>query len=121
MRRYVLVVDDEEVMELDKFIEKSLVMICKGVHEAQKEVSVYGALINETPRLDRGATDELKSPNKTLMQTIEFDIAVTTEDNGSGSAKISVLGLGLSKSGETKDSVSSRIAFKVPITLPNQH
>ncbi|MEZ9956053.1 hypothetical protein OAW_18315 [Vibrio cyclitrophicus ZF170] len=106
-------------MELDKFVAQSIVMICKGVNEAQREVAQYGALVNEIPRSDRGSVDELKAPNKTLMQTVEFDVAVTTEDNGSGSAKISVLGLGLSKNGETKDSISSRIAFKVPITLPN--
>ncbi|EKO3929404.1 MULTISPECIES: hypothetical protein [Gammaproteobacteria] len=106
-------------MELDKFVAQSIAMICKGVHEAQMEVAKYGASVNETPLSDRGAVGELKAPNKTLMQTVEFDVAVTTEDNGSGGAKISVLGLGLSKKGETKDSISSRIVFKVPITLPN--
>ncbi|AYF20140.1 hypothetical protein HJ093_22485 [Vibrio parahaemolyticus] len=102
-------------MELDKFVSKSLVMICKGVHEAQLEAAEFGASINEKPI---NSSSEIRAQNKSLMQKVEFDIAVATEDNGTGSAKISVLGLGLNKSGETKDSVISRIAFQVPVSLP---
>ncbi|WP_391091144.1 hypothetical protein [Vibrio sp. NH-UV-68] len=105
-------------MELDQFVAKSLIMICKGVHQAQQEVSEFGASINEMPISSGESTKHLKAQNRTLMQTVEFDVAVATEDNGSGSAKISVLGLGLSKTGDTKDSITSRIAFKVPISLP---
>ncbi|EGR2774388.1 hypothetical protein QRC92_004726 [Vibrio parahaemolyticus] len=105
-------------MELDQFVAKSLVMICKGVHQAQQEVMEFGASINEKPMAGGESSKYLKAQNSTLMQTVEFDVAVVTEDNGSGSAKISVLGLGLSKGGDTKDSITSRIAFKVPISLP---
>ncbi|ANS87746.1 hypothetical protein VSVS12_04046 [Vibrio scophthalmi] len=107
-------------MELDQFVAKSLIMICKGVHQAQQEVADFGATINEAPRHNSGSIVELQAKNKTLIQTVDFDVAVTTEDNGSGSAKISVLGLSLGKGAETKDSISSRIAFKVPITFPTK-
>ncbi|MCE3221801.1 hypothetical protein G5C64_23795 [Vibrio diabolicus] len=105
-------------MELDQFVTKSLIMICKGVHQAQQEVMEFGAFINEKPIAGGESSKHLKAQNSTLMQEVKFDVAVVTEDNGSGSAKISVLGLELSKSGDTKDSITSRIAFKVPISLP---
>ncbi|MFN1551350.1 hypothetical protein [Vibrio natriegens] len=107
-------------MELDQFVAKSLIMICKGVHQAQQEVAEFGASVNEMPIASGATTQHIKAQNRTLMQTVEFDIAVATEDNGSGSAKISVLGLDLGKSGETKDMITSRIAFKVPISLPEK-
>ncbi|PME09973.1 hypothetical protein BCV44_21955 [Vibrio cyclitrophicus] len=106
-------------MELDQFVAKSLMMICKGVHQAQQEVAQFGASINETPIPGGVSSNHLKAQNRTLMQTVDFDVAVTTEDNDSGSAKISVLGFGLNKSGDTTDTISSRISFKVPISLPN--
>ena len=102
-------------MELDKFVAKTLVMICKGVSEAQASAKEFGGNVNERPQSAK-SSDWAK--NSTLLQQVEFDVAVTTEDTSNGEGKISVIGMGLNSSNNSKDTISSRINFKVPISFP---
>jgi hypothetical protein len=69
-----------------------LVMICKGVNEAQASAKEFGGNVNESPR---GAKSIDWAKNSTLIQQVGFDVAVTTEDTSNGEGKISVLGMGL--------------------------
>jgi hypothetical protein len=101
-------------MELDKFVSKTLMMICKGVSEAQASAKEFGGNVNENPQ--RAKSSDWAN-NATLLQQVEFDIAVTTEDTSNGEGKISVLGMGSKGGNNSKDTVSSRINFKIPISF----
>ncbi|HHG3069411.1 hypothetical protein ACRTDO_22230 [Vibrio furnissii] len=102
-------------MELDKFVLETLTMISKGVAEAQANCTGYGVSINDVPI---GFATNIGFVNNSTIQNVEFDVAVVTEDTSEGEGKISVMGIGLGKSGSSKDTLSSRIKFTVPMTFP---
>lgn len=106
-------------MELDKFVSKTLSMISKGVHDAQKECSEYGAMVNDAPNSlhkDHG----VYGSNESILQHVEFNVAITTEDTSNGEGKISVLGIGMSGGTQSKDVYTSHVKFSVPISFPRQ-
>ncbi|EGR0935750.1 hypothetical protein NL53_19035 [Vibrio variabilis] len=106
-------------MELDKFVSKTLCMISKGVHDAQKECSEYGVIINDAPsslHKDNG----VYGSNYSILQKVEFDVAITTEDTSNGEGKISVLGIGVGGGTHSKDTYTSRVKFNVPISFPRE-
>ncbi|RBM33402.1 hypothetical protein [Vibrio tarriae] len=104
-------------MELDKFVTKTLLMISKGVYDAQNSSSEYGVKVNELPNASFSRNAPL-SQNGTFMQNVTFNVAITTEDVSEGDAKISVLGLSLGKNGSSTDVYSSRIKFTIPLSFP---
>ncbi|MDN3617477.1 hypothetical protein ACFFUS_20390 [Vibrio gallaecicus] len=103
-------------MELDRFVSQTLLMISKGVSDAQKQSSEYGCAINAKP--NGGTFTNEHSKNGTRMQEVEFDVAVITEDTSNGEGKISVMGFASVNGGNnSKETLSSRVAFKVPISF----
>ncbi len=120
-------------MNLDEFIENSLLQIIKGVRSAQKKSVIKNKALGEgdliNPKVLNNADSVPKGKDyitfdKDLVQMVEFDIAVTAskdslESLGSG---IKVAGLG-GFGGKLKKVVTSsdvsRIKFKVPIILPS--
>ena len=104
-------------MELDKFVSKTLSMISKGVAEAQKECREYGVVVNDAPSTMHRDTGVYGS-NYSILQTVEFDVAITTEDSSNGEGKISVMGIGVGGGNQSKDTYSSRIKFNVPVSFP---
>lgn len=104
-------------MELDKFVSKTLSMISKGVVEAQIECLKHGVIVNDAPSSMSRETGVYGS-NSSILQTVEFDVAITTEDSSNGEGKISVLGIGVGGGTQSKDTYSSRIKFNVPVSFP---
>lgn len=104
-------------MELDKFVSKTLSMISKGVAEAQNECLKYGVIVNDAPNSMHRETGVYGS-NFSILQKVEFDVAITTEDSSNGEGKISVLGIGVGGGTQSKDTYSSRIKFNVPVSFP---
>lgn len=105
-------------MELDEFVAKTLKMISKGVSEAQATCAEYGVIINDAPKTlhkDNGTYGS----NYSILQTIEFDVAIMTEDTSNGEGKISVMGIGVGGGTQSKDTYTSRVKFKVPISFPS--
>jgi hypothetical protein len=103
-------------MELDKFVSRTLLMIAKGVQDAQEKETEFGVSIN--PKSNGGTgTNDFSKINGTKLQEISFDVAITTEDTSNGEGKISVLGIGVNGKVNSKDITSSKISFKVPMSF----
>ena len=115
-------------MELKDFVKETIIEISQGVSEAQKEQG--DALIN--PRLkvqekdsgqialaEDGASRGIRGGR--ILDYVEFDVAVTIDKNTNTDGKISVLfgAINLSSGGasENKDSSTSRVKFKVPVSF----
>ena len=115
------------IMELDKFIEKTLVDIAKGVSNAKDEVGKLGGKVNpekSTVLATRKARQEGTIPNTYKTEhRVEFDIALQVKEessvSGEGSLKLfSAVSLGVD--GSSKDSLNTahRVKFVVPIEMP---
>ncbi|MGZ8240181.1 MAG: hypothetical protein ACXWTK_01545 [Methylobacter sp.] len=110
-------------MELDEFVKTALSKILSGIRQAQ-EIEGVGAFI--VPSKIGGhdyASHSRVSIKAHLSSTIvDFDIAVTVEENcaASGSGGLKIAGIGAKLEGQTssKDTRISRIQFAVPILLP---
>jgi hypothetical protein len=104
-------------MELKDFITATLTEIQSGVQGAIDHAvkNKLGGAINPF----WGATKQM---NKSLIEKVQFDIAVTVSDKSTGSAEagIKVVGIAIggdrSKSAETSN--VSRIQFSIPIVPP---
>ena len=104
-------------MTLKDFITATLVEIQGGVQAAidQTIKNKVGGAINPS----WGTTKNIKA---SLIEKVQFDIAVTVADKSSGSAEagIKVVGIkiGGSGSGSMETSNVSRIQFSIPIVPP---
>lgn len=104
-------------MELKEFITATLIEIQSGVQGAIDHVvkNKVGGAINPF-------WGDAKKINSTLIEKVQFDIAVTVSDKSAGSAEagIKVVGIAIggdhSKSAETSN--VSRIQFSIPIVPP---
>jgi hypothetical protein len=115
-------------MELKDFVKETLIEISQGVLEAQTEQG--DALINPRVKLhekevgrivlaEDGAGRGIRGGR--ILDYVEFDIAVTLDKNTNTDGKISVLfgAINLSSGGasENKDSSTSRVKFRVPVSF----
>ncbi len=94
-------------MELDEFISSTLSQIIIGVKDAQNQ---HGKLVNPASQQSRQGE---------VFKYVEFDVAVTVEENNGmdGKAKISVMGSGFGggASATTIEKSSTKIKFSVPL------
>lgn len=110
-------------MNLQDFIQETLVQIITGVKNAQDKIGESGASIN--PIGLYRMHDQLGGRgyhSGAVTETVEFDVAVTVTEvestkKGAG-AFISVVALGAQKQTEAHSSSVSRIKFSVPALLP---
>ena len=106
-------------MQLDEFVKTSLEQIVSGVQQAQKTAEAMGATIN--PSVRSSASGRMHS-NGTLIQDVEFDVAVTTTETGGSNAGLRVgwasVGAGVEGRSSKENSAVSRIKFVVPVGLP---
>lgn len=107
-------------MELQKFIQKTIVEIINGVKSAGKEVGenhINPSLTGELPK-------NAKTYYQEIVQDVEFDVAVTVEEKKEGGVegKISVLGYGIGGGISTDNTASTvtRIKFSVPLLYSGQ-
>lgn len=110
-------------MLLQEFIQDTLLAIAKGIENAQKDTP-EGFEIN--PKLidhgfPSGAFSNLVGMTKAgdPILLIDFDIAVTTTEIDTNSAKIGVLfssiGLGANTSQSDSSNSASKIKFRIPM------
>jgi hypothetical protein len=95
-------------MDLEQFVQITLEQIIRGVKGAHLCAAEQAASINSSG----------------TSQVIEFDVAVTTTEDGQkkGAAGLLVLGMGIGgqiTSGTSASSIS-RVKFSVPVNLPVQ-
>src|SRR5580700_5380305 len=104
-------------MDLKDFVAVSLQQILEGIREAQRE-SIEGLNIN--------ASNDGVPTGKNIFTgaygtftLVEFDVAVSAETNAKGDANLKVFGTGASGQIEHKAGSANRIAFAVPVRLPD--
>src|SRR5689334_22000057 len=107
-------------MNVEDFVATSLEQIIAGVRRAQNAVEEHGASVN--PAIESGPAGRVHFGSSTLLQDIEFDIAVSVADNAKSGANLKVgipwVGGGVDGGSERHNSAVSRIRFRVPIVLP---
>lgn len=114
-------------MTLEDFISDSISQIINGVRRAQEYAEENGAKINPTSLrfVSFHGTTYLDEYNKIPAQIVDFDVAVTTKQEGETSGKVGVF-VTFFKAGvegkEGKENIlTNRIKFSIPILLPNQN
>lgn len=116
-------------MELKDFIKESIVQVTEAIIESNEELKSKNAIVNpgkiqvnSEESQAYGRESPLTRHHTRIVQKIDFDVAVTVQDEqqaGAG-AKISVMSLKLGAEGEVNYSnkSESRIKFAVPIIYP---
>lgn len=113
-------------MKLQDFISETLTEIIQGVKNAQEFASKNGAMVNPTSQRLVGTHSNAlwDDDNQILGQQIEFDITVTTRDEGQTEGKAGVfvtfLKAGIAGKEETENIATNKIKFSIPIFLPIQ-
>lgn len=112
-------------MDLKDFVGQALSDIVQGVINAQSLLSANGKYINHQLSTKQGRLEpqgRLVSIQGQLVQTVEFDVAVTAKEakgtKGGIGVVVGALALGAHAQQSAQSSVVSRIKFAVPVTLP---
>ena len=109
-------------MQLDEFVKNTLEQIITGVREAQKAVAGHGAAVN--PGVRSTPTGRMVHETGTILQDVEFDVALTvTETDKSGAGlRVGVPWIGGQVEGGSnrQHSEVSRIKFVVRVAFPKQ-
>jgi hypothetical protein len=109
-------------MELKDFIKETLVQITNGVVEAQDLIKDTGCYINPEGRykdeiVETGYGGEYRS-----IQKVKMSIAINVIENQKTKAGLGVvsaiLTAGASTTNSDSNSVTNRIEFEIPISLP---
>ncbi|WP_299108615.1 hypothetical protein [uncultured Tenacibaculum sp.] len=108
-------------MELKKFIKQTLIEITNGVKEAQEEIKDSGAYINPEgfhsgENLQSGYRGEYRHIQKIKM-SVGVNVVENSEIKG-GAGIISVFSLGLNGKVSDVNTVTNKIEFEIPISLP---
>ena len=109
-------------MDLKDFISETLVQITQGVQDAQEKIKNTGCLINPEG-FYQGENVKIGYKNEFIhVQKVKMSVAVRVIENTETKAGLGVVSAiftaGVSnKDGET-NTVSNRIEFEVPISLP---
>jgi hypothetical protein len=102
-------------VDLRVFVAKSIVAIVEGINDAQLEVVALGGSVN--PAAGFADSEPFNQPI-----IVDFSVAVTAEEHGSGDAQISlkVFSVGGTIDGKLaeKSGSASRLSFAVPVQLP---
>ena len=104
-------------MELKEFIEESLRQIVEGVKAAQ--ATPDGSNVNAVSHAGLTGTNIQSAGTYGTFTMVQFDIAVSAEGTAKAGGGIKVWGLNAEAGGERKSTNASRIAFAVPVRLPD--
>lgn len=115
-------------MDVKQFVQETLQQVIAGVREAQRDAPRHSAAINPPryrypPATDRNPTGAQEHQQQ--LSTVDFDIAVTSDEAQAGrsGAGVRVIGIfnagGQSETSTTASSIS-RVRFSVPLSLPEQ-
>lgn len=111
-------------MELKDFIKQTLIDITKGVSEAQEEIKDSGAYINPEGLHHQGNVRPGYNGEYRHVQQIKLSVGVNAVENSEmkgGIGVISVFSAGLSGKISDANTVTNRIEFEIPISLPIMH
>jgi hypothetical protein len=109
-------------MDLKEFISETLVQITQGVQDAQEKIKDTGCLINPNG-LHKG--DNVKGGFDGVyrsIQKVKMSVAVNVVENSETKAGLgvvsSIIKAGISSKDGESNTVSNRIEFDIPISLP---
>jgi hypothetical protein len=119
-------------VDLEEFIEQTLVQIQSGIKKAQEQTRIEGRHPREADRINPRVMDRADHAPKGkyytsqvgshLVQFVDFDVAVTADrasgSSGGGSLRIAGIGVGAELESSDRDMTVSRIRFQVPIIFP---
>ena len=121
-------------MKLEEFITTTLTQIINGVQKAQLDTKDAAVAQGEAdlvnPQVMYGGDDAPKGKHyatigRNVVQMVDFDVAVTTQESADAKAGFGVFvaGIALGTKGgvSSQDSAIRRIKFQVPIALPRSH
>lgn len=105
-------------MELNEFVNQVIISVIKGVNESQALLKNTNAIVNPSTIKD----GYLSGTNRKVID-VNFDVAVTTSEEGNNNkgVKISVFETfsgGVGKETKTANQTVSRVSFSVPVVLP---
>ena len=111
-------------MELNEFIEATLLQIIEGVNSAGSKAAEFGGEVN--PRINADQKEESKhgflNASGRSAAIVRFDVALSASEGTGTKGGISVLGgainLGAGGHSSQENSTVSRIQFSVPLILP---
>jgi hypothetical protein len=112
-------------MDIEEFIETTLIQLIGGVKKARESLQTDGENIAPIAQLGRRtAPQELYvSQSEHLIYSVDFDIAVTAEGSSDAGGKVGlkiagIAGIEGGGSSVIRDSVVSRVKFQIPICYP---
>ncbi|MFV0265796.1 MAG: hypothetical protein ACK5HT_01545 [Draconibacterium sp.] len=114
-------------MKLEDFISESITQIISGVKKAQDYAKQNQASVNPVSLQQGKSSGNSYYDSRTLQpaQVVDFDISVSTKEDGQVSGKagvfVSVLNFGVEGKEGTENLISNRLKFSVPIMLPTQN
>lgn len=118
----------ENRVELKDFIYETLAQIVGGVVDARNKINALNANARVNPYLDPMA-DQLAKHGLTLaggdaVQLVEFEVSITAKDVSGTKDGVGIFvipfTLGSSGQSSSEQSGSSKISFRVPLTLPRE-
>jgi len=108
-------------MEIKEFIKETIVQIFEGISDAQKEVDGKLGLVNP-PEIKLSNQVGYSANAITKTTDIDFELAVTENDNNETKGGLSVLfgniNLGSSIKKGNENTVINRVKFSVPVVYP---
>ena len=116
-------------MNLEDFIAQSLSQIAKGIEKANDELSASKAIVSPKNIKDVQKNNpstfgklELRNGEWSVVQNIEFDVAVTASQGSEAKAgagiSVGAITLGATGKEDNKNTSVSRIKFSIPMLLP---
>ncbi|CAM1364242.1 hypothetical protein [Tenacibaculum xiamenense] len=113
-------------MKLEDFISESIIQIINGVEKAQRFALEKKAKVNPKSLILLKASENsyVDEYSNKPAQSIDFDISITTKEEGGTSGKlgvfVSVFKAGVEGREAIENFTSNKIKFSVPIVLPYQ-
>lgn len=104
-------------MDLKDFVAVTLQQILEGVKQAQSVAD--GTHINAENAGVPSGKNVFSAGTYGTFTLVEFDVAVSAETSGKGGANLKVFGVGVEGGGERKAGSANRIAFAIPVRLPD--
>lgn len=104
-------------MDLKDFVSATLEQILEGVKQAQSKEG--GSHINAENAGIPDGKNVFSGGSYGTFTLVEFDVAVSAETSGKGGANLQVFGVGFEGDGEHKRGTANRIAFAIPVRLPD--
>ena len=116
-------------MELREFVSETLKELIDGITSAQEYAAQKGASINPQGMTHVGelglvVVENTNQRQYPMLQTLEFDVAITVMEGTDAKAGIGVfagaIGVGTQARMQDSNMTVSRVRFSVPVLFPQQ-